>query len=595
MANSQAIIPVPFNRCAGWLHQSIGNIGVLLCSPLGLEELCVRRAWRMLATLCADADYPTLRFDYPGCGDSLGDLQGVDGIDGLADAAVEAAGELRRCAGVERIVVVGHGLGAAVAALVGPRIGAAAAALFAPPTSGRVHVRELELWGRRVAEGLGFAPGAAEAEGVGGFRLPPAMRASIEALDLRTLPAPAPSVFLAGRPSCTADAELAERLSRHGSTVAVVEYAEHAAALEAPTGARPPLDLFAAFSAWLPRAAPARPRRAAQETTAAAFAGLQGEAFNETLLRFGPGGRLAGVACAPAAPRLGATVLFLNAGGDPHTGWARGTVTQARALARRGVASFRIDMSDLGDSAGPPDSAPPRVFDPLHVDDALAAVDWLEANGLGPVMPVGRCSGATIAFSAAARDPRIRDLVLVNPPRLAPDLAALVARPANRLAYYLGRTREPVRLLRRWRRGEVDLRAAFGKLTRAVARLGLGGGAPDDDVRALHAELARLGARGGRMTVLFTENDPHRTDIQAAIGDGERRFGAHDAVELRFLEHADAALTAAAARAALLELLIRRALEGQPASVAGLADRKVPRREQDSGLPAGSPRPRPTA
>ena len=283
-------------------------------------------------------------------------------------------------------------------------------------------------------------------------------------------------------------------------------------------------------------------------------------------MRFGPDASLAGVLCAPAGPRTGATVLLLNAGGDPHTGWARSTVEHARNLAARGVASFRIDLGDLGDSSGPPSGGAPCVRDPHHVDDALAAIDWLEASGLGPVMPAARCSGADVAYCAAVRDPRVRDLVLVNQQHFAADMAALLSRPQSRLAYYAERTRSPLALARRWARGDLDLRAALGRLARAGGGLGLALLGHDRHTRAIRTASRTLDARGVRVTFLYGAQDPAYAEFQTAFGPEGRRLKSCRGVELIRLEGADSTLTEPATRAVVLELLARRALDAQAPS-----------------------------
>jgi alpha-beta hydrolase superfamily lysophospholipase len=546
MGTSNNITGVTIDKCAGWLHGSNGDVGILLCSPFGLAELCLRRGWTMLATLCAEAGYPTLRFDYPGCGDSLGDLSEVADLDAMVQAAVTAATVLERRARVERIVLVGHGLGAAIAALAAPRIRAEGLALLAAPSSGRAHLRELELWGRWVAEGLGLEPGDPDTDDVGGFRPPERLAASIAELDLMAMPeAPAPSIFLAAPLDQGLGAALARRLEDLGAELETAAYREHAAALEAPTSARPPLALFEALLAWLERAAPTGRRDGGPAPHEPAR--LLGDGFSDTLVRFGPDGRLAGVLCEPRATRRGATALLLNGGGDPHTGWARSTVRHARALAARGVASFRIDLGDLGDSAGPATAAAPGVFLGAHVEDALAAVDWLETNGLSPVMPVGRCSGASIAFSAAARDPRVDSAVLVNLPDTGVDLAHEDVEPTRRLDYYLDRARAPGALLLRSMRGEIDFGAAFTRLTRAALGLAPSLLVPERSGQTSRAVLQALAQRGARIGFVYgSDAAPDRPPLGA---------------EVRLVEHADNAFASPAAHAALLEILLEHALD----------------------------------
>jgi hypothetical protein len=66
-------VPVTFAGCFGWLHPAPGRRGVVLCNAWGQEALCAHRSWRLLAMDLAAAGLPTLRFDYPGTGDSLDD------------------------------------------------------------------------------------------------------------------------------------------------------------------------------------------------------------------------------------------------------------------------------------------------------------------------------------------------------------------------------------------------------------------------------------------------------------------------------------------------------------------------------------------
>src|SRR5258706_14823227 len=67
-----AMTPVMFEGCAGWLHPAAGNRGVIICAAQGYEELCTHRPMRGLAERFAEAGLPTLRFDYPSTGDSIG-------------------------------------------------------------------------------------------------------------------------------------------------------------------------------------------------------------------------------------------------------------------------------------------------------------------------------------------------------------------------------------------------------------------------------------------------------------------------------------------------------------------------------------------
>ena len=69
-AAPDAAMPVTFDDLFGWVHPAAGRRGVLLCGACGFEQMAAHRPWRALADRLAAAGCPTLRFDYPGEGNS---------------------------------------------------------------------------------------------------------------------------------------------------------------------------------------------------------------------------------------------------------------------------------------------------------------------------------------------------------------------------------------------------------------------------------------------------------------------------------------------------------------------------------------------
>jgi hypothetical protein len=98
-------------------------------------------------------------------------------------------------------------------------------------------------------------------------------------------------------------------------------------------------------------------------------------------------------------------VLMLTAGMLSSVGPSRLHVELAKSLSQRGLASFRFDLSGIGESlaVGSPGSSQQRA-----VREVQQAMDLLELEyGYDRFMLFGLCSGADDAVVAALEDPRV--------------------------------------------------------------------------------------------------------------------------------------------------------------------------------------------
>ncbi len=136
--------PIVFDGCFGWYHPGSADLGVVLCGPHGYEELCAHRHWRDLARDLSAHGLPTLRFDYPGTGDSAGDDEMPGRVQAWVAGVRGAIQTLQRISGVERVALVGLRIGAMLAmAAAEQEDGLAALVLLAPHGSGASCIREL--------------------------------------------------------------------------------------------------------------------------------------------------------------------------------------------------------------------------------------------------------------------------------------------------------------------------------------------------------------------------------------------------------------------------------------------------------------------
>jgi len=116
---------------------------VLLCPPLGQDQIRCHRLYRQLAQALATDGIAALRFDYYGSGDSAGASDELDWQRCIDDTAM-AADELRRRSGCERVIAFGARLGACIAVEAAASARLAGLIMWDPIVAGAAHVARLD-------------------------------------------------------------------------------------------------------------------------------------------------------------------------------------------------------------------------------------------------------------------------------------------------------------------------------------------------------------------------------------------------------------------------------------------------------------------
>ncbi|MBN8945185.1 MAG: alpha/beta hydrolase [Rhizobiales bacterium] len=558
------MIAMAIEDCAAWLHLPAGSDrsgrGVVLVPALGFEELCSRRTLAIMADRLAQAGLPTLRFDLHGTADSLGDETAPDRLARWTADTHRAVDRLKRDAGIDEVVLVGLRLGALLAARVAAeRSDIAGLGLLAPPASGKTYARETAALSRIIA------PQPADPAGgiaVAGFRLTEPTVAALKGLDWPGA-TPCPRLLLVS-PGGSAKT-LADRFAGPGIALQQLAFTGYERMICDPTASEAPFAVIDAVVAWSAEDAPAacEPRGVAPVPDL-----LHAETFTEEGVTFGPGGRLAGVLCRPREGN-GRAVVLTNSGGVPHIGWARMTVTFARALAAEGIASLRMDFAGLSDSRAETEVPTPFYYDAATPADIRAAVDLLAGRGLAHVTVAGNCSGAHHAFHAALADPRIQALVLTNlqcfvwGPRYKLPLGAWMA--ALPVSIDLKKRQEDeelseaVRRMARLKERTVALAKRYAKpavhaLQQLAARLSRHE-ATGDAENPVAAGFEALSRRGTRILLAYSEGDPGLEELALYMGsdgiDATRLAG----IDKHIIAGADHPMTQPQARAELLALI----------------------------------------
>jgi len=386
------------------------STAVVLCAGLKTDALTGFRSFRQLADTLAQAGFPTLRFQYPGTGDSC-ELDAAEYWAAWQASVHMAADWLRNHCGAQRIVLCGLRFGAMLAAVVAEnRADVAGLVLLAPVVRGKSYIRQLMI----EAKLQGEEAGAGDNLAVDGLLLPEETVRLIRQVDLRsvTLPPMCPVAVYAETPSPVLS-QCAQAWARCGAKVTLEDFAGLEAMLrlnfmihEAPAA-------VGRIAAWL-RAAVEADRSGLQPDCVPADAEIRPAGCIETPLRFGVNGALFGILCRPSAcAESDVAVVIGNTAGDPHC--APLHVDLARRFAAAGFASLRMDFAGVGDSLAPGD-AETNVLETDRRPDMIAALDALSQIGFKHFALEGLCSAAYHAFHTAVVDPRIRALLLVNIP-----------------------------------------------------------------------------------------------------------------------------------------------------------------------------------
>lgn len=507
--------PVTFDGLFGWFHPAVGRRGVVLCGAHGFEQMAAHRPWRALAGQLAAAGCPTLRFDYPGEGDSAD--PGAARVGDCVAAIRRAVRWLRETAGVVEVVLVGLRLGATFAALAAEAEPVDRLVLLAPVASGRAYLREMRLRARtidRLPDGS-VPPQAADRLEVGGFCLEAAFLADLADLNLTRIERPPASRVLLLAPDTKA---LAARLGALGCAVTAGPIPGLAQLVGDPIFASVPEADFGRVAAFA----------AKDMAMSAAFppvlppARLAGSDWVEDSVQSVPG--LFGIRCGPLRPGSAApAVLFVSTGMTVHSGWGRQTTTLARSLAAEGVVSFRFDLRGIGDSEDRPDDRRP-LFAPDGYADIVSLVDHVAETG-GPLVLVGGCSGAYAAFHALCRDPRIDGALLINlycfdwdPDQ---DLDRVIRQTFGSAHTYAALLKQGAT----WRRllsGKIAVRAIAGVLARrgAVSALRRVRRVWQPGARAgsVARRIAALRRRGAEIRLLYSAGDPGLVAVRRHLG-----------------------------------------------------------------------------
>jgi pimeloyl-ACP methyl ester carboxylesterase len=414
-----------------WLHTSNRSEqfdhGVVICPPIGVEQLHSHRSLRHLADALAAIGIPVLRFDWHGTGDSAGsDTDGSRLVMWRANVC-EVVAWMRTHLHCNKVSIVGLRMGAMLAMeALGPNDCDNLVA-WAPVVSGKTYVREM-----RAIESM------AESHS----RPSDARAGDIEAagflLTEETAEQLARANLLERRPYCDrallvgpCDKRLRAHFAQFEIDIDQVSPPGYAEMMAEPHLSQVPQQAIREITEWLG----ARIRSKSKQTVTvdtkalgrlgsstncqnAIAASLAANPGREEILRIGDMDLFGILTKQPGSACDLPTIVMLNAGSTTHAGPGRLYVELARHLAGNGFPCLRIDASGLGDSIAPSFADENNPYPSTVFRDVAAILNELQLRfAVSRCVLLGLCSGAYAAFQSAAQlvDSSLVESIIINP------------------------------------------------------------------------------------------------------------------------------------------------------------------------------------
>lgn len=375
------------------------GVCVVISPPMGRDARYVYRSMVLLAASLAEHGFDVLRFDPAGEGDS-GDLPlDADQWGPWTAGLVEAANAARALTGAKTCVLLGLRIGATIARAVAKQARADGLVVLDPMATGADWFQELTLLRAMFIEP---SPPESAVESLG-LRISHTTKAALDAVDLTALP-PLDIPCLYASPI-----KNGEVIRTLGPDTEVIPFKGYASFFKEGHVNAYPDWTFEQVRDWL--TARFKPNAELGPRTDPAKRRLEGDGYAEEPVLFGNGH--CGTLTTPPSREALAAVLIGNTGADPRSGTGNFAAFMARDLARRGVATLRIDFDGLGESA-PNLGMRASVYEEPRTETFQQAADFLTQRGFAQPDLVGVCTGGYHALHAALHDPRFRKVMVIN-------------------------------------------------------------------------------------------------------------------------------------------------------------------------------------
>jgi pimeloyl-ACP methyl ester carboxylesterase len=403
-------------------HESRASAhGVLICAPLGHEQVHAHRALRHLADSCAECGIQALRLDYDGVGDSDGTDHDPQRCATWLSNVGDAVTWLREEAGCSTVSLVGLRIGALLAARYAEKHPVENLVLWAPVIKGRRYTRELNALVLAATHQANADSSVLEAAA---FTYTQETLNELAEMDMLSVQPRCARGLIVNSEAGRNDPLLIQHLSKQGVAFEEMTQPGYVEMMLEPQHTAVPREAILAITQWtsfgLSKSAtesaemPRSHSGLAKSTTLTSSSGA-----SESIHRLSVRPDLMGIVCRPeSAPAHLPWIVMINAGAAYHIGPGRLYVKLARDIAAHGFPSLRMDLCGLGDSVTDSESKENEIYAASSLDDVARACAYLqELEPKRSIVLMGLCSGAYAAFQLAVQsdNPGVVGGIMINP------------------------------------------------------------------------------------------------------------------------------------------------------------------------------------
>jgi alpha-beta hydrolase superfamily lysophospholipase len=560
-----------------WLHQGPPSTrqthGIILCSPLGHEQVHAHRTIRHLADRLAEAGLSVLRFDYHGTGDSA-DLGGcapgcAAWLANIRDAIDWMTGQ---CGCID-ISLFGLRFGAALAVQAAGVRPLSSLVLWEPVIRGRTLARELKALSLTASQTPRDRPADSDDIEAAGFAFARTTLDDISRMDLlQALPQCRRALILT-RDDLPPDSKLLRHFLTLGIDTRQASLPGYADMMAEPHFTKIPHQAIVSTVEWLTAGMHAESVPTPTSHQGISLNAVASMPVQEKIVQICRQPDLFGILSEPTSAAHGPLVVLPNAGATHHVGPGRLYVSLARHLAELGFRSLRLDLAGLGDSivtdpVAENDTYPASAFRDIDITLKFARQE-LQADR---VVLMGLCSGAYVAFQSAAQlvTGQLAASVLINPLTFYWQPGwTLESSPAARhsiVQYYLGSALQPKKWLKLLAgRTKIGFLGSLGILAQRFDPRHQSNGTDSGQANAaalghpvtndLPGDLDRAVQSHRRLACFFAEGDPGFSLLMSSARRKVKQLCRAGKMSLHFIKDADHTFSRHASRQALLEAI----------------------------------------